>query len=95
MDLEHHSHGYGQCAYHIVLVPRYRHKIFLDTSLQKRCAELLLQTADNNGYRIHELQVAPDRVHIFLGIGPAKPSRRPFACSNATLIEYSSKSTLN
>jgi REP element-mobilizing transposase RayT len=28
MDLEHHSYGYGQCAYHIALVPRYRHKIF-------------------------------------------------------------------
>ncbi len=34
MDLEHHSHGYGQCAYHIMLVPRYRHKIFLDAGVK-------------------------------------------------------------
>jgi len=91
MDLELSSHGYGQCAYHIVLVPRYRHKIFLDTSLQKRCAELLLQTADNNGYRIHELQVASDHVHIFLGIGPSQTvseAIRLLKCNTArTLFE--------
>jgi len=71
MDLEHHRHGYGQCAYHIVLVPRYRHRIFLDYSLQKRCEELLREVSERNGFRVHELQVAPDHVHLFLGIGPS------------------------
>ncbi|HPC27452.1 MAG TPA: IS200/IS605 family transposase [Candidatus Methanomethylicus sp.] len=70
MDLEHHSHGYGQCAYHIVLVPRYRHNIFLDASLQKRCAELLRDVSERNGFTMHELLIAPDHVHLFLGIGP-------------------------
>ncbi len=70
MDLEHHGHGYGQCAYHIVLVPRYRHKIFLDRGLQKRCAELLKDISAHNGFTMHELQIASDHVHVFLGIGP-------------------------
>ena len=72
MDLEHHSHGYGQCTYHIVLVPKYRHRIFMDAKLKKRCEELLLQTAANNGFFVHELQVASDHVHIFLGIKPTQ-----------------------
>ena len=70
MDLKSSSHGYGQCAFHIVLVPRYRHKIFLDVELQKRCAELLMEVAAREHFRVYELQVAPDHVHIFLGLRP-------------------------
>lgn len=70
MALEPSSHGYGQCAYHIVLVPRYRHKIFMDTKLQKRCEDLLKEIASNHGLRIFELQVASDHVHIFLALKP-------------------------
>ena len=45
MALEPSSHGYGQCAYHIVLVPRYRHRVFLDARIKKRCEELLRKKA--------------------------------------------------
>jgi putative transposase len=72
MALEHHSHGYGQCAYHIVLVPKYRHRVFLDPRIKKRCEELLRSEAAREGYKVHELQVAPDHVHLFLGIGPTR-----------------------
>jgi len=72
MALEPSSHGYGQCAYHIVLVPRYRHKIFMEASLQKRCEELLREIASNHGFRVFELQVASDHVHIFLGLKPTQ-----------------------
>ena len=89
MDLEHHSHGYGQCAYHIVLVPRYRHKIFLDTSLQKRCAELLREISEAEGFRVHELQVAPDHVHVFLGLRPTDSvsfAIRELKCNSARAL---------
>ncbi len=75
MALEHHSHGYGQCAFHIVLVPRYRHNIFLDAKLQKRCAELLVAISECNGFRVHVLQIAPDHMHIFPGIGSSRSIR--------------------
>lgn len=71
MDLESSSHGYGQCAFHIVLVPRYRHKIFLDARIQKRCVELLKDVAGKAGFTVYELQAASDHVHIFLGTGPS------------------------
>jgi putative transposase len=64
------SHGYGQCAYHIVLVPHYRHHVFLDARIKKRCEELLRAKAAREGYQVYELQVAPDHMHLFLGIGP-------------------------
>ena len=72
MALEPLSHGYGQCAYHSVLVPRYRHRVFLDASLQKRCEGLLREKAIREGYQVFELQVAPNHVHLFLGICPTR-----------------------
>jgi len=70
MALESFSHGYGQCAYHIVLVPHYRHRIFLDARIKKRCEELLRETATRTDCKVFELQIAPDHVHLFLGIRP-------------------------
>ena len=72
MALERSSHGYGQCTYHIVLVPRYRHRVFLDARIKKRCEELLMEKAIREGFLIYGLQVAPDHVHLFLGIGPTR-----------------------
>ena len=89
MALEAHSHGYGQCAYHIVLVPKYRHKIFLDPHLQKRCAELLKAISERNGFRVHELQVAPNHVHIFLGLKPTQSvsdAIRTLKCNSARAL---------
>jgi len=89
MALERSSHGYGQCAYHIVLVPRYRHRIFLDHSLQKRCEELLREIAAIEGYKVYELQVAPDHVHIFLGLKPTHSvslAIRELKCNSARML---------
>ena len=70
MELEPFSHGYGQCAFHIVLVPRYRHSIFLNVGIKKRCEEVLRETAARRNCQVYELQVAPDHVHIFVGLHP-------------------------
>ena len=70
MELESFSHGYGQCAFHIVLVPKYRHKIFLDPGIKKRCEEVLKETATRINCRVYELQIASDHVHIFVELHP-------------------------
>jgi len=83
------SHGYGQCAYHIVLVPRYRHKIFLDAKLQKRCEELLRDIAAREGYKVYALKVACDHVHIFLGLKPSHSvsvAMRELKCNSAGIL---------
>ena len=70
MVLKAFSHGYGQCAFHIVLVPKYRHSIFLDAKVKKCCEEVLRDTATRINCQVYELQAAPDHVHIFLGLHP-------------------------
>ncbi len=76
MDLEHHSHGYGQCAYHIALMPRYRHKIFLDAGLQKRCADILHDIATEEGFVVHELNAARSRASLPEPYAPVLAIRR-------------------
>ena len=93
MALQPSSHGYGQCAYHIVLVPRYRHRVFLDVRIKKRCEELLREKAAREGYKVYELQVASDHVHLFLGIGPTcsiSEAIRVLKCNTARelFLEY-------
>ncbi len=70
MELKPFNHGYGQCAFHIVLVPKYRHSIFLDAGIKKRCEEVLRETATRISCQVYELQIAPDHVHIFVGLHP-------------------------
>ena len=70
MDLKSFSHGYGQCAFHIVLVPKYRHSIFVDAEVKRCCEDILRETADRVGCQVYALQVGSDHVHIFVGMHP-------------------------
>jgi len=49
MDLKSFSHGYGQCAFHIVLVPKYRHKLFVPFEIKNYCEKALRETASKAG----------------------------------------------
>ena len=49
MGLASFSHGYGQCVFHIVLVPKYRHCIFVDSGVKGCCEQALRVTADRVG----------------------------------------------
>jgi len=49
-----------------------QHKLLLNARLQKRWEELLLQMVDSNDCLVHELRLAPDHIHLFLGIGPGQ-----------------------
>jgi putative transposase len=42
LELRSFSHGYGQITYHIVLVPKYRYRIFYNKQVKKDC-ELILK----------------------------------------------------
>ena len=71
MDLKSFSHGYGQCAFHIVLVPKYRHRLFVDFGIKSCCEKTLKETASVLGCEVFALQVGDDHVHIFVGLHPA------------------------
>ncbi|MDT8781902.1 MAG: IS200/IS605 family transposase [Candidatus Bathyarchaeota archaeon] len=71
MDLKSFSHGYGQCAFHIVLVPKYRHRIFVDLGVKSCCEASLRETAFRVGCEVYALQVGVDHVHVFVGLHPS------------------------
>ena len=73
MELRSFSHGYGQVTYHIVLVPKYRYRIFYDRRVKKDCELILKNICMEQRYKIHALELAEDHVHLFLEFHPSTP----------------------
>jgi len=71
LELRSFSHGYGQITYHIVLVPKYRYRIFYDWQVKKDCELILKNICMEQGYKIHAMEIAEDHVHLFLEFHPA------------------------
>jgi len=71
MNLESYSHGFGQLTYHIVFVPKYRRPIFNEEFVKRACDMLFRQIAEKYGFTIHELQIMPDHVHLFIEVNPS------------------------
>jgi putative transposase len=71
MQLASFSHGYGQLAYHIVLVTKYRRKMFGAELLAKRVDTTLREIANRYKMQIHALKVLEDHVHIFINFKPS------------------------
>jgi len=70
LELRSFSHGYGQITYHIVLVPKYRYKIFYERHVKKDCELIINDICKENGYRIHAMEIVEDHVHLFLEFHP-------------------------
>ena len=70
LELRSFSHGYGQITYHIVLVPKYRYKIFYERQIKKDCELIINDICKENGYRIHAMEIVEDHVHLFLEFHP-------------------------
>jgi len=71
LELRSFSHGYGQITYHIVLVPKYRYKIFYERRVKKDCELILKNICMDHGYKIHAIELTEDHVHLFLEIHPS------------------------
>jgi putative transposase len=62
----HTKHG---LMYHLVWIPKYRKRV-LRGNLAVRVRELLEQCAEVNGWRIDELNIQPDHVHMLVQLKP-------------------------
>jgi putative transposase len=71
LELRSFSHGYGQITYHIVLVPKYRYKIFYNRQVKKDCELILKNICMEQGYKIHAIEIVADHVHLFLEFNPS------------------------
>ncbi len=71
MELRSFSHGYGQITYHIVLVPKYRYRIFYDKQVKKDYEVIINNICMEKGYKIHAMEILEDHVHLFLEFHPS------------------------
>ena len=63
-----HAHSVSSCKYHFVWCPKYRHPV-LDVG-EKDVRELFGETADHFGHEVLALEIADDRVHLFVQCDP-------------------------
>jgi len=57
------------CKYHIIFTPKYRRSV-LETPIDSRLKELILEKQEDYGYEIIEMEVMPDHVHLLISIQP-------------------------
>jgi len=63
------KHAIFNCGYHLIWCPKYRRPVLVD-GVDVRLKELLLQKAEENGWKIEKMEVMPDHVHIFIKANP-------------------------
>jgi len=66
LNLKHTKHAVGQNAYHLVWKTKYALDLFKSVYYRKVCEGALRQVAMKYGYKIYEMQVMPDHVHLFV-----------------------------
>jgi putative transposase len=63
------EHLVFSCQYHVIFCPKYRRKILRD-GIDTRLKEVLKDTADRHGFRIIEMEVMADHVHLLIDCNP-------------------------
>ncbi len=63
------SHVRWECKYHVVIVPKYRHKVFYG-KMRSRIGSLLRDLCRQRGVELLEGYAMPDHIHLCLSIPP-------------------------
>ncbi len=63
------AHTKHRIMYHIVWLPKYRKRV-LRGAIATRVKELLQECAEVNNWRIDELNIQPDHVHMLIQLRP-------------------------
>jgi putative transposase len=63
------AHTKHRMLVHLVWIPKYRKRI-LKGAISKRIEELIQECAEVNRWHIHELNIQPDHVHMFVQLRP-------------------------
>jgi putative transposase len=70
MDLKSFRHSFGQNAFHFVWKPKYAKDPFKFESVRIDCELFIREAAQKNGFRIYELYVGVDHIHLFVEMPP-------------------------
>jgi len=63
------SHVRWDCKYHVVIVPKYRHKVFYGRT-RERVGEILRELCRQRGIELLQGNARPDHIHMCLSIPP-------------------------
>jgi len=70
MQLVSFSHCYGQLNYHVVLVTKYRKRVFINEKMRSVLEIILRDIAKQKGYYIHTIKVLEEHIHMFVSTKP-------------------------
>ena len=70
MNLKSFKHAFGQNAFHFVWKPKYARDPFKFELVRMDCEFFIRQAAFKNGFKIYELHIAVDHVHLFVELPP-------------------------
>jgi len=70
-DKEYHSNHslVYSCQYHIIFCPKHRRKVLVD-GVDIELKKLILEKQSQYGYKVLELEILPEHVHLLLDINP-------------------------
>jgi len=57
------------CQYHVIFCPKYRRKVLSD-NIAKRLKELVMSKQEEYHYKVLEIEVMLDHVHLILSVNP-------------------------
>lgn len=69
MDLERNSHQVYELGYHIVFCTKFRHDV-LTGPVEIACRNVIAETCVTYGWKLEEIDVMPDHVHMFVRASP-------------------------
>ena len=64
------GHTKYRVMYHLVWIPKYRKRV-LQGAIKNRLEELFQQCSDMNGWKIEELNIQSDHVHMLIQLKPS------------------------
>lgn len=57
------------CQYHVIFCPKYRRKILVD-DIGQRLKALIREKQSQYGYKILDMEIMPEHVHLLLDVNP-------------------------
>ena len=79
MDLKSFKHAFGQNAFHFVWKPKYARDPFKFELVRIDCEIFIREAAQKHGFKIYELHIAVDHVHLFVEMPTTMSFIRPLS----------------
>lgn len=68
-DWQSQSHVKWDCKFHVVFIPKYRHKVFFG-KMRRKIGRILRQLCQQRGVELLEGHAMPDHIHLCLSVPP-------------------------